>query len=193
MALRHPWFSQTLKRKHPDDLLSPEGCSGFGGGGFGVVGTVCGSLDTNAYPIPQTPQSIEPFDLNGRTAKRVRKFESRNLERGFAELSIRPTLPAPLSPTHTLQQHVEQRQDTHVGGDGVWSGVAGPVGESPNVVCLDGPTLPLLRPSFIDEPPSPEMSDVQMSTSTWYELEKDSKCFPSCPLSPTPTARSPGT
>jgi hypothetical protein len=42
----------------------------------------------------------------------------------------------------------------------------------------DGSTLPLLRSSSVDEPPSPEVNDVQMSTPTWYEPEKDSEFVP---------------
>lgn len=174
MALRHPWFSQTLKRKCPDDLLPSEGSSGFG-----PVGTVYGSLTTtNACNIPQASQPSQALNLNGRATKRVRKFESRNLERGFAELSIQPTSPASSPPVHIQQQYREQRPDTQVGGDGVWSNVVGNVGESSNVVYPDGSTLPLLRSSSVHEPPSPEVTDVQMSTPTWYEPEKDSEFLP---------------
>lgn len=170
MALRHPWFSQTLKRKCPDDLLSTEGS-----GGFGVV---YGSLPTDAYNVPQASHPDQALDFNGRTVKRARKFESRNLERGFAELSIQPTSPASSSPTHIQPQHIEQRPDAQVGGDEIWSSVVGNFGESSNVVCPDGSTLPLLRAGSVNEPPSPEVKDIQMSTQTWYEPEKDSRSFP---------------
>lgn len=169
MALRHPWYSQPLKRKHPDDLV-PEGGYGIGGGGgFGVAGTVCGGLGTNAYGVGQAPPPNQGPDSNGRATKRLRNFESRNLERGFAELSIQPAHSVS-SPPYFQQQPVLQ-----VGGDGVWSDVVGDVGQSSSVVWSDGSTLPLLRSSSVYEPPSPEVNDVQMSTSTWYEPEKDSK------------------
>ena len=198
MALRHPWFSQTLKRKCPDDLLSQaEGSHDLGGGGFGAVGTVYGGVATNACNTPQASQPNLTFHSNGRAAKRVRKFESRNLERGFAELSIQPTSPASsTSPVHIQQQYIEGVQ---VGDDGVWSNFAGNVGEGASVVCSDGSTLPLLRSSSVDETPSPEVIDVQMSTSTWYEPEKDSKSFSPVACHPNPsspslsfTSRSPG-
>ena len=167
MSLRHPWFSQTLKRKCPDDLLSSEGNSGFGGGGFGVVGTAYGTPTTDAYNIPQPNQT---FDLNGRAAKRVRKFESRNLERGFAELSIQPTSPTSSS---SPPAHVQQQPD-----DGVWNNFGVNVGESSNAARPDGSTgVPLLRSGPFEELPPPEVTDVQMSASTWYEPEKDSKSF----------------
>ena len=57
----------------------------------------------------------------------------------------------------------------------MWSNVVGSVGECSSVVCPDGSTLPLLRPCSVDEPPSPDVNDIQMSTSTWYEPEKDSE------------------
>jgi len=55
----------------------------------------------------------------------------------------------------------------------VWSNVVGSFGECSSVVCPDGSTLPLLRPGSVDEPPSPDVDDIQMSTQTWYEPEKD--------------------
>lgn len=178
MALRHPWFSQTLKRKCPDDLLSPEG-----GGGLGVAGAVDGSLTTNVSSIPQASQPNQTFNPNGRASKRVRKSESRNLERGFAELSIQPTSPTSSSPAHNQQQHIEQRPDTQVGGDIVWSNS---IREGPTVVWSDGSILPLLRSSSVEEPPSPEVNDIQMSTPSWYEPEKDSESFPNRVPSYTP-------
>ena len=174
MALRHPWYSQPLKRKHPDDLV-PEGGGGYGiggGGGFGVVGTVCGGLGANAYGVGQTLPPNQGPDSNGRATKRLRNFESRNLERGFAELSIQPAHSVS-SPSNFQQQPVLQ-----LGGDGVWSDVVGDAGPSSSVVWSDGSTLPLLRSSSVYEPPSPEVDDVQMSTPTWYEPEKDSKLSP---------------
>lgn len=183
MALRHPWFSQSLKRKCSDDLLLPEGSNEFG-----TVGTVYGSLTTNAYNNPQAPQPNQTLSLNGRATKRVRKSRSRNLERGFAELSIQPTPPTSSSPAHIIQQqHTQQRSDTQVGGDGVWNNVVRDLGESSTVVCPNGLTLPLLRSGSFDEPPSPEVTDIQMSTSTWYEPEKDSESFPQlCSINPLP-------
>ena len=182
MALRHPWFSQTLKRKQPDDFV-PEGDSGCGGnGGFGVLEAVCGGLGTNAHGVEQASLPNQGSNSNGRATKRFRNFESRNLERGFAELSIQPIPPIP-SPPHIEQQ--QQRPDTEVGGDGVWSNVVGNAGQSVNVMLPDGSTLPLLRSSSVDEPPSPEVNDIQMSTPTWYEPEKDSEFVPHvvrCPL-----------
>ncbi|KAF9646570.1 hypothetical protein BDM02DRAFT_2993998 [Thelephora ganbajun] len=175
MSLRHPWFSQTLKRKHPDDLLSSEGSSGCGigsSGGFGIAGTVFGGLGTNACSVGQVSPSSQSSNSNGRATKRFRKFESRNLERGLAELSIRPTPHVPSPPPH-IQQRQQQEPDVQVGGDGVWSNVVGNAGQSSSVVCPDGSTLPLLRSSSVDEPPSPDLTDVQMSTPTWYEPEKD--------------------
>ena len=65
----------------------------------------------------------------------------------------------------------------------MWSDVVGNVGECSSVVCPDGSTLPLLRPCSVDEPPSPDVNDIQMSTSTWYEPEKDSESL--VMLSPT--------
>ena len=185
MALRHPWFSQPLKRKCPDDHSSAEGSGGFEcGGGFGVVGTVYGGLTTNAYNTAQVSQPNQTSNPNGRATKRIRKSESRNLERGFAELSIQPTPSASPSPTQVQPQPLEQQLDTQVGGDGVWSNVVGDVGQSSSVLCPDGSTLPLLRSSSVSEPPSPEVADIQMSNSTWYEPEKDSECFPNFTLSP---------
>ena len=177
MALRHPWFSQTLKRKHTDDFVSEGsgGCGGGGGGGFGVVGTVYGSSGTDVYGVGQTSPPNQGSNSNGRATKRFRNFESQNLERGFAELSIQPALPVS-SPPHTQQQ---QRLDTQVGGDGVWNNVVGNAEQGSSVVWSDGSTLPLLRSSSVDEPPSPEVNDVQMSTPTWYEPEKDSEFVPS--------------
>ena len=180
MAIRHPWFSQNLKRKHPDDL-GPDGSSG----GVGVGGMMYGGIDTNAYGVEQVSPPNQDSNSNERATKRVRKFESRNLERGFAELSIQPT-PAS-SPPHIQQQQQQQQQDTQVGGDGVWSNVVGDVGEGSSVVCPDGSTLPLLRSSSVDEPPSPDVDDIQMSTSTWYEPEKDSESLVA--LSPPFTRR----
>ena len=169
MALRHPWFSQSLKRKHPDDFVSE-------GSGFGVG---YGGLGTNAYGVGQTPLPApdQGSSSNERVTKRFRNFESRNLERGFAELSIQPT-PAAFPP-NTQSQQQQQRPDTQEGGDGVWSNVVGGVGQSSSVVCSDGSTLPLLRSSSVLEPPSPEVDDIQMSTPTWYEPEKDSEFLPS--------------
>ena len=132
-----------------------------------------GGVNTNGYHVGevQQPPNQGSNNSNGRATKRVRKFESRNLERGFAELSIQPTpVPSP-PPTQLLQP----QPDTRVGGDGVWSDVVGNVGECSSVVCPDGSTLPLLRPCSVDEPPSPDVNDIQMSTSTWYEPEKDSE------------------
>lgn len=57
----------------------------------------------------------------------------------------------------------------------MWSNVVGNPGQSSNVMLPDGSTLPLLRSSSVDEPPSPEVNDIQMSTPTWYEPEKDSE------------------
>jgi len=174
MALRHPWFSQTLKRKCPDDAVS-ERSSGSGGGGVGAVGTVYGGLTAGACSVGQVSPPNQNSNSNGRATKRVRKFESsRNLERGFAELSIQPTPPVS-SPPHVQQQQQRQQLDTQVGGDGVWSNVVGNAGQSSSVVCPDGSTLPLLRPSSVDEPPSPDVDDIQMSTPMWYEPEKDSE------------------
>jgi len=193
MAVRHPWFSQTLKRKQPDDFVSEggSGCGsgggGGGGGGFGVVGAVYGGLGVNTHTSPPNHGS----NSNGRATKRFRSFESRNLERGFAGLSIQqtPTLPVSSLP-HTQQQ---QQPDTQVGGDGVWSNVVGNAGQSSNVMLPDGSTIPLLRSSSVDEPPSPEVNDIQMSTPTWYEPEKDSEfvLHPSRALSPSLFALSP--
>ena len=136
---------------------------------------VYGGVGTNVYNALSPNQGS---NLNGRATKRFRRFESRNLERGFAELSIHPT---PVSSLPHIQQQ-QQQPDTRVGGDGVWSDVVGNVGESSCVVCPDGSTLPLLRSSSVDEPPSPDVYDIQMSTPTWYEPEKDSE---------SPTALSP--
>ena len=121
------------------------------------------------------PPQNQGLNSNGRATKRSRKSESRNLERGFAELSIQPT-PVP-SPPHIQQQQQQQQQQlgTQVGGGGVWSNVVENVGESSSVVCPDGSTLPLLRSSSVYEPPSPDLDDIQMSTQTWYEPEKDSE------------------
>jgi len=154
MALRNPWFSQTLKRKCPDDPLTSETSGGFGGGGFGVVGAVCGGLAANAYNPAQVsqPNQTSNSNSNGRATKRFRKFESRNLERGFAELSIQPVSPAYVQQHH---HHLEREPETQTGGHGGWGNNA------------------LLRPGSVDEPPSPEMNDVQMCTSSWYEPEKD--------------------
>ena len=171
MALRHPWYSQPLKRKHPDDFV-PEGgggCGISGGGGFGAVGAVYPGLGTDAYNVGQTSPPNQGPNPNGRAPKRLRNFESRNLERGFAELSIQPAHSVP-SPTHFQQQPILQ-----VGADGVWNNVVGDVGQISSVVWSDGSTLPLLRSSSVHEPPSPEVNDVQMSTQTWYEPEKDSE------------------
>ena len=133
-----------------------------------------GGFGMNTYNVGQVlPQNQQgPTNSNGRATKRFRKFESRNLERGFAELSIHPA-PVPFPP-HI--QHQPQ-PDTQVGGDGVWSNVVGDVGQSSSVLCPDGSTVPLLRSCSVVEPPSPEVNDVQMSTPTWYEPEKDSE-FP---------------
>jgi len=178
MALRHPWFSQTLKRKQPDDFV-PEEDSGCGGsGGFGVLETVCGGLGTNAHSVEQTSLPNQGSNSNRRATKRFR-----NLERGFAELSIQSTPLIP-SPPHIQQQ--QQRPDTEVGGDGVWSDVVGNAGQSLNVMLPDGSTLPLLRSSSVDEPPSPEVNDIQMSTPTWYEPEKDSEFVPQVVRYPLP-------
>lgn len=173
MALRHPWFSQTLKRKCPDDLLSSETSTGFSGGGFGVVGTVYGGLSTNACHLAQVSQPNQTPDSNpnGRATKRFRKFESRNLERGFAELSIQPTSLTSPPPTHIQQHHLEPLPETQTGGHGIWiNNVVGSVGQSSNVLYPNGSTI---RPSSVDEPSSFEVDDVQMSTSSWYEPEKD--------------------
>ena len=195
MALRHPWFSQTLKRKSPDDPPPPEASSEFGGGDFGVAGTAYGGVSTNAYNVSQVSQLNQTCTANsdGRATKRLRKLENRNLERGFAELSIQPTSSVSSSPTHIQQRHyLEQQPDTQVGEDGVWRTVVGDAGQSLNVLCPDGSTLPLLRSSSVDEPPSPEVDDVQMSTSTWYEPEKDSEFLrvpsatPSGPITSNP-------
>jgi len=184
MAIRHPWFSQTLKRKCPDDVVS-ERSNGSGGGGIGAVGTVYGGLAANAYSVGQVSPPNQSSNSNGRATKRIRKFESRNLERGFAELSIQPTPPVS-SPPHVQQQQQLQQPDTQVGGDGVWSNVVGGVGQnSTAVVCPDGSTLPLLRSSSVDEPPSPDVNDIQMSTPMWYEPEKDSEFLPGRVLTPT--------
>ena len=132
-----------------------------------------GGIDTNGYHVGQVQPSDQGSNSNGRATKRVRKFESRNLERGFAELSIRPT---PVPPPPPIQQQQQQIQpDTQVGGDGVWIDVVGNVEESSSVVCQDGSTLPLLRPCSVNEPPSPDLDDIQMSIPTWYEPEKDSE------------------
>lgn len=194
MALRHPWFTQTLKRKCPDDLLSSETSGGFGGGGggFGVAGAVCGGLAANSYNPAQVsqPNQTSNSNSNGRATKRFRKFESRNLERGFAELSIQPASPASLPPTYVQQHHhhLEREPETQIGGHGGWSNnVVGDVGQSSGVLYPDGWTLPLLLPGSVDEPLSPEVDDVQMSTSSWYEPEKDSEFFLSRVLpSPAP-------
>jgi len=132
---------------------------------------VYGGVDTNGYHVGEVQPPNQGSNSNGRATKRVRKFESRNLERGFAELSIQPT-PVP-SPPPTQQLH--QQPDTLVGGDGVWSDVVGGVGECSTVLCSDGSTLPLLRPCSVYEPPSPDVDDIQMSTQSWYEPEKDSE------------------
>lgn len=184
MALRHPWFSQPLKRKHPDDFVS-DASGGCGGGGFGVVGTVYGDLGANAYGVGQTSPPNQGSNSNGRATKRFRSFESRNLERGFAELSIQPApvVASPLNIHHHHQHQLQQQPDTQEGGDGMWSNVVGNVGQSSSVVCSDGSILPLLRSSSVDEPPSPEVDDVQMSIPTWYEPEKDSEFLHSLPHS----------
>jgi len=170
MALRHPWFSQNLKRKHPDDLISDG--SNASGSGVGTGGTAYGGVSADAHNAGHDLPPNQGSDSNGRATKRIRKFESRNLERGFAELSIQPTSVS--SPPHIQQQ--QQQPDTRAGGDDVWSGVVGGVGQSSCVVvCPDGSTLPLLRPTSVDEPPSSDVNDIQMSTQTWYEPEKDSE------------------
>ena len=129
-----------------------------------------GGVDANGYHDGQVQPPNQGSNSNERATKRVRKFGSRNLERGFAELSIQPT-PVPSPPIQQLQQ----LPDTRIGGDGVWNDVVGHVGDCSSVVCPDGSTLPLLRPCSVDEPPSPDVNDIQMSTPTWYEPEKDSE------------------
>jgi len=136
-------------------------------------GTMYGGVNTNGYHVGQVqpPPNQCSNNSNGRTAKRVRKFESQNLERGFAEPSIQST-PVP-SPPPT--QQLQTQPDTRVGGGGVWNNVIGNIEECPSMVYPDELTLPLLWPCSVDEPPSPDANDIQMSTSTWYEPEKDSE------------------
>jgi hypothetical protein len=61
----------------------------------------------------------------------------------------------------------------------VWNDLVGNVGQNSNILCSNNQTVPVLTSTFVDEPPSPEADDIQMSTSTWYEPEKDSEFFTS--------------
>ena len=151
---------------------------------------VYGGLGTNAHSVGQTSPLNQGSNSNERAAKRVRNFESRNLERGFAELSIHPTLSVPSLP-HIEQQQQQQQPDTQLGGDGVWSSVVGNDGQSSNTMLPDGSTLPLLRSSSVVEPPSPDIDDIQMSTPTWYEPEKDSEFVLQVVRYPLPLRRFP--
>jgi hypothetical protein len=114
MAVRHPWFSQTLKRKHTDDSVSEggNGCGSGGGAGFGVIGTMYGGLDAfDAHGVGQTSSPNQGSNSNGRATKRVRNSRvGTNGIRGTVHPTNTPHLFSPAHPTTaTTTGHASRR------------------------------------------------------------------------------------